>query len=184
MLLGLCGPWTTRALAQHTVHVEGIVKDSVTGEALPAVAVMLKGTTIGTVTDNDGRFTLEAESAARTLSVSYLGYETYERPLTGTNRLTIRLQPTTYTLNDVVVRPGHERYSRRNQAVDFVRNVIERRELNAPRNLTTVRFSPKTTSRRLRSAARSVTAASTSSSTISTPRTSPESPSCRSTTRK
>ena len=134
MLLGLCGPWTTRTLAQHTVHVEGIVKDSVTGEALPAVAVMLKGTTIGTVTDNDGRFTLEAESAARTLSVSYLGYETYERPLTGTNRLTIRLQPTTYTLNDVVVRPGHERYSRRNQAVDFVRNVIERRELNAPRN--------------------------------------------------
>jgi len=134
MLLGLCGPWTTRTLAQHTVHVEGIVKDSVTGEALPAVAVMLKGTTIGTVTDNDGRFTLEAESAARTLSVSYLGYETYERPLTGTNRLTIRLQPTTYTLNDVVVRPGHERYSRHNQAVDFVRNVIERRELNAPRN--------------------------------------------------
>lgn len=134
MLLGLCGPWTTRTLAQHTVHVEGIVKDSVTGEALPAVAVMLKGTTIGTVTDNDGRFTLEAESAARTLSVSYLGYETYERPLTGTNRLTIRLQPMTYTLNDVVVRPGHERYSRRNQAVDFVRNVIERRELNAPRN--------------------------------------------------
>ena len=134
MLLALCGPWTTRTQAQHTVHVEGIVKDSVTGEALPAVAVMLKGTTIGTVTDNDGRFTLEAESAARTLSVSYLGYETYERPLTGTNRLTIRLQPTTYTLNDVVVRPGHERYSRHNQAVDFVRNVIERRELNAPRN--------------------------------------------------
>ena len=65
MLLALCGPWTTRTLAQHTVHVEGIVKDSVTGEALPAVAVMLKGTTIGTVTDNDGRFTLEAESAAR-----------------------------------------------------------------------------------------------------------------------
>ena len=120
--------------AQRTVRVEGIVKDSVTGEALPAVAVMLKGTTIGTITDNDGRFTLQAETAARTLSVSYLGYETYERSLVGANRLTILLRPTTYTLSDVVVRPGHERYSRRNPAVDFVRNVIERRTLNNPRN--------------------------------------------------
>ena len=132
LTFALCDMQT--AGAQRTVRVEGIVKDSVTGEALPAVAVMLKGTTIGTITDNDGRFTLQAETAARTLSVSYLGYETYERSLVGANRLTILLRPTTYTLSDVVVRPGHERYSRRNPAVDFVRNVIERRTLNSPRN--------------------------------------------------
>jgi len=132
VLLVLIGGRT--AQAQHTLQVEGIVKDSVTGEALPAVAVMLKGTTIGTVTDNAGRFTLQTESAARTLSVSYLGYETYECALTNRGRLTILLRPTTYTLSDVIVRPGRERYSRRNPAVDFVRNVIERRQLNAPRN--------------------------------------------------
>ena len=69
LTFALCGMQT--AGAQRTVRVEGIVKDSVTGEALPAVAVMLKGTTIGTITDHDGRFTLQAETAARTLSVSH-----------------------------------------------------------------------------------------------------------------
>ena len=54
--------------------ISGIVTDSITGETLPYVSVILKGTTIGTTTDDDGKFTLTTSSNARTLSVSYLGY--------------------------------------------------------------------------------------------------------------
>ena len=59
--------------AQNTI-ISGIVTDSITGETLPYVSVILKGTTIGTTTDDDGKFTLTTSSNARTLSVSYLGY--------------------------------------------------------------------------------------------------------------
>ena len=54
--------------------IKGIVTDSITGEPLPYVAVILKGTTIGATTDLDGAFTLSSSSKVRTLQVSYLGY--------------------------------------------------------------------------------------------------------------
>lgn len=56
------------------LHDKGIVTDSITGEPLPYVAVILKGTTIGATTDLDGAFTLSSSSKVRTLQVSYLGY--------------------------------------------------------------------------------------------------------------
>lgn len=43
------------AFGQHTI-VKGIVTDSVTGEALPSVTIVFKGTNIGTTTDIDGHF--------------------------------------------------------------------------------------------------------------------------------
>ena len=43
------------ACGQHTI-VKGIVTDSVTGEALPSVTIVFKGTNIGTTTDIDGHF--------------------------------------------------------------------------------------------------------------------------------
>ena len=42
--------------------IKGIVTDSITGEPLPYVAVILKGTTIGATTDLDGAFTLSSSS--------------------------------------------------------------------------------------------------------------------------
>ena len=46
--------------------IKGIVTDSITGEPLPYVAVILKGTTIGATTDLDGAFTLSSSSKVRT----------------------------------------------------------------------------------------------------------------------
>ena len=54
--------------------IKGTVTDSITGEPLPYVAVLLKGTTIGGTTDIDGNFTISTSSKVRTIQISYLGY--------------------------------------------------------------------------------------------------------------
>ena len=59
------------ANGQNTI-IKGIVTDSITGEGLPYVSLIFKGTTIGTATDGDGNFTFSTPNANRTLVVSYL----------------------------------------------------------------------------------------------------------------
>ena len=117
--------------------INGVVTDSITGEPLPYVAVLLKGTTIGATTDLDGKFTLTSSSKVRTIQVSYLGYiEKEMRFVPGkTNNLRIKLAPTSIELSEVVIKPGKEKYRKKdNPAVIFIKNAIERRESNDPRN--------------------------------------------------
>ena len=45
------------------------------GEPLPGVSVVVSGTTTGTVTDLDGNFSLEVPADAKSLTVSYVGYD-------------------------------------------------------------------------------------------------------------
>ncbi len=122
--------------SQNTV-IRGIVTDSITGETLPYVSLILEGTTIGTTTDLDGNFNLTTSSRVRTLLVSYLGYAEKKLTVTPgrTNNLDIKLAPSTVNLSEVVIRPGRERYSRRdNPAVTFIKNAIDVRDSNDPRN--------------------------------------------------
>jgi hypothetical protein len=120
--------------AQYIIQVEGYVRDSVTNEALPYVSVALRGTTIGTATDDNGRFAFNSTSDSSVLAVSYIGYETAYRQLKrGTNRVEILLKPTSIELGEVVVGRTKERYTKKdNPAVAFVRNVIERRDAHDP----------------------------------------------------
>lgn len=122
---------------QNEIRIKGLVTDSVSGEPLPYVSIIVKGTTTGAATDLDGRFSLTVPSSAsgKMLEVSYLGYSTKQVPLKSGQSLSIQLAPTGIALNEVVVKPGRERYRRRdNLAVAFVKNVIERRDANDPRN--------------------------------------------------
>ncbi|MDR1675804.1 MAG: DUF5686 and carboxypeptidase regulatory-like domain-containing protein [Tannerella sp.] len=127
---------SVNSYAQRTILAEGYVTDSLTKEAIPGVSVYLKGTTFGTATDGDGHFSFKAHLDSALLVVSAVGYAEYRQPVqAGANRLTIHLQPVVYQLADVVVSPRKERYSRKNNpAVDFIEEVIARRNLNDPRN--------------------------------------------------
>ncbi len=57
--------------------ITGVVTDAENKDKLPGVAIMIKGTQIGTLTDMDGKYNLEA-AKGDTLSFSYLGYQTQE----------------------------------------------------------------------------------------------------------
>jgi len=57
--------------------ISGTVVDN-TNEGLPGASVVIKGTTNGTETDFDGKFTLTATSNSGTIIISYLGFKTKE----------------------------------------------------------------------------------------------------------
>ncbi len=84
------------------VSVSGIVTDSATGQPLAGVTIQVKGSTVGTVSGPDGRFSITAPDNA-VLLVSYLGYNTREVPLDGSTELSIVLATSSTGLNEVIV---------------------------------------------------------------------------------
>ncbi len=69
-------------MAQRTVT--GSIVDN-TGEALIGANVLAKGTTVGTITDIDGTFSLDVPEGSNTLVISFTGYETQEFDITSTS---------------------------------------------------------------------------------------------------
>ncbi|PWJ57755.1 TonB-linked SusC/RagA family outer membrane protein [Dyadobacter jejuensis] len=71
--------------------------------ALPGVNVLLKGTSIGTLTDGEGQFQLELAEQGGTLVFSYIGFVTQELPIGNQSNLSVVLKEDTRSLNEVVV---------------------------------------------------------------------------------
>lgn len=90
-----------RAAMQQMRNVSGVVTDT-KGEPVIGANVVVKGTTHGTITDLDGRFTLEVPSEA-TLEITYIGYVAQEVPVKNQVSLTIRLAEDSQKLDEVVV---------------------------------------------------------------------------------
>lgn len=90
----------TDAFAQ--VIIKGTVIDS-GGDPLIGVNVVEKGTTNGTVTDVNGRFTLNVESESASLLFSYVGYTTQAVPIGNKKELKVVLVEDTETLQELVV---------------------------------------------------------------------------------
>lgn len=84
------------------VQVNGVVRDD-SGNAVPGVNVIEKGTTNGTATDVDGRYSLQVSSQDAVLVFSFIGYTTQEVSVGGRSTIEVRLAPDTQTLQEVVV---------------------------------------------------------------------------------
>lgn len=87
--------------AQVQSNVKGVVTDSA-GEPLIGVSILIKGTTQGTITDLDGKFTLMAQNGDL-ISVSYIGYITQEIQIKDNKVFRIVLKEDTQNLDEVVV---------------------------------------------------------------------------------
>jgi len=72
--------------------------------------VLFKGTTEGTITNEEGRFYLESDNTQQTLVVSFLGYETLEIPLEKKVNYNLRfvLKEEASSLNEVVIIAGKQ----------------------------------------------------------------------------
>jgi iron complex outermembrane receptor protein len=88
-------------VAQQTV--KGVVKDKATGETLPGVSIVVKGTTNGTSTDFDGNFELKNVKTGDILVFSYLGFTEKEVALASNFNLTIELEESAQRLDEIVV---------------------------------------------------------------------------------
>lgn len=84
-------------------QVTGRVIDAQSGETLPGVNVMVKGTTTGTSTDSGGGFELTVESLQDTLIFTYIGYQRQEVPINGRNELDIQLTPEAIMGEEMIV---------------------------------------------------------------------------------
>lgn len=81
--------------------ITGIVKD-VNGEPIIGASVKVQGTTVGTITDLDGKFSVKASSGA-VLQVSYIGYVTEKIQVGNRTGLTITLKEDSHLVDEVVV---------------------------------------------------------------------------------
>lgn len=89
------------ASPQQSKQISGVVKDT-SGEPVIGANVIVKGTTIGTMTDIDGQFVLEVPSDA-ILQISYIGYIQQEMPIRNQSVFNIQLVEDSQALDEVVV---------------------------------------------------------------------------------
>lgn len=93
---------TTSESNQQSITVRGIVTDR-TGEALPGVAVVIKGTTTGVATDIDGEFVISVPDANAVLEISYIGFITQTVRIGNSTVLNVVLEDENTALDELVV---------------------------------------------------------------------------------
>ncbi|RNI29916.1 hypothetical protein EFA69_10320 [Rufibacter immobilis] len=86
----------------YSSEVRGQIIDPDTGEGMPGVSIIVKGTTIATVTDIDGRYTIQAPGNG-VLVFSFIGYVNQEVPVRNSSRIDVKMQGDAKQLQEVVV---------------------------------------------------------------------------------
>ena len=79
----------------------GAVKDS-KGLPIPGVSVVVKGTTIGVITDNDGKFKISVPVDAKIITFSFVGMKTQEIPVSGKTTISVVMAEETIGLEEVI----------------------------------------------------------------------------------
>lgn len=92
----------TLVSAQQKIVVSGTVTDEANGAPIPGVSIVIKGTAIGTITDFDGNYSIEAEGN-QTLVFSFVGLTTQEVAISNRARINVSLAESTEFVDEIVV---------------------------------------------------------------------------------
>jgi len=92
--------------------IEGIVVDAKTGLPIAGVSVSFQRTTVGTITDNIGKYSIETKVQADKIAFSFLGYQTETRSIYEgkVQTINISLKLSSISLDEVIVKPGKSAY--------------------------------------------------------------------------
>lgn len=90
-------------LIAQTVQITGTVTSKEDGQPLPGASVLVKGTTVGTTTDFNGKYSLSIPSDAQTLVISFVGMKQIEVAVAGQTVINAGLESETVGLEEVVV---------------------------------------------------------------------------------
>ena len=126
LLLGCC-------ISVSAQNIQGVVTDSLTNEPIPNLSVFYEGKGVGSITDNDGNYKVETRKGWNKLTFSAVGYVTkVVNIIPGvTKNLNVRMRPDDIMLDEVVVKPKREKYSRKNNpAVELMKKVIAHKKNN------------------------------------------------------
>ncbi len=113
--------------------VSGRVVDAKTGQPLTGTNVFFEKTTVGTITDNQGKYRIETIIPSDKIVFSFIGYETESRIVSkGTDqKINISLKQSSIALDEVKVNPGKKSYKNKNNpAVELIQKVIDNKDLN------------------------------------------------------
>jgi len=83
--------------------ITGTVTSSEDGSPLPGATIVVKGTSIGAITDAKGNYTINVPSSAEVLEYSFVGMSTQDIPIAGKRVINIIMKPTTTAVKEVVV---------------------------------------------------------------------------------
>lgn len=111
MLLGATGIMAQESAGFYTVS--GVVKDKTNRKKLEYVNISVPGTPIGTVTNEDGEFSLKIKDGQKVeaIEISHIGYCNYRQPINGEDLtgLTFLLTPQSTLLSEVIIRANDAR---------------------------------------------------------------------------
>ncbi len=91
-----------QAANQGDIQVSGTVTSVTDGTALPGLSVVIQGTSLGTVTNSEGRYSINVPDNA-VLIFSFVGFETREIPVEGRNLINVEMTESIESLDEVVV---------------------------------------------------------------------------------
>ena len=116
--------------------VQGKVTDATSGDPIPFVNVVFKGTSIGATTDFDGNFLIKTNQPADSVTASYIGYKSRTKAIKSGTKQTVNFQlaEDIVNLQEVVIRAGE------NPAFAILRKVVDNRKKNDKRKLTAYEY--------------------------------------------
>jgi hypothetical protein len=112
--------------------VSGKVTDSESGETIPGVSILIKGTSNGTITDVNGDYSLDAASDA-TLVFSFVGYKQTEVNVGGRSRVDVSLAVDVTSLDEVVVTALG--ISREEKTLTYAQQTVDGSDLTQSRDI-------------------------------------------------
>jgi TonB-dependent starch-binding outer membrane protein SusC len=92
----------TLAVDAQTKAITGVVISAEDESPIPGVSISVKGTTLGTITDMNGNYSLQVPGDAQTLVFSFVGMKTLELPIVGST-VNARLEPDVMGIEEVIV---------------------------------------------------------------------------------
>jgi TonB-linked SusC/RagA family outer membrane protein len=92
---------TSKSILQQ--NITGKITDAQTGEPVPGANIVIEGTTLGTTSDSNGRYSLELPNTNAVIIVSSIGYNSEKIQLSGQASLDIKLVPDITKLDEVIV---------------------------------------------------------------------------------
>ncbi|MCA8831335.1 SusC/RagA family TonB-linked outer membrane protein [Hymenobacter pini] len=128
----LAAPVLLQQAAAQNRQISGRVTDRATGQGLPGVTVLVKGTTIGVSTNSDGTYTISAPASATTLSFSSIGFVAVERAIGDASTIDIGLANDSKVLGEVVV-TGALGIQRQQQQVGYATATLDTKEVTQAR---------------------------------------------------
>ncbi|HZL10738.1 MAG TPA: TonB-dependent receptor [Prolixibacteraceae bacterium] len=92
----------TYAASSQQGRIVGIITDVDNGETIPGVYITIKGTTIGVLSDSNGKYSIDVPSSDAILVFSFVGYKAQERKVENSSMIDVQLEKQVLELDEVV----------------------------------------------------------------------------------